>query len=120
MSFFTCSATGYDIGDGSEFIVIGTSTGEVHCVFPKGSAFTKEVGYQLEDSSPITSMKGDPRSKTLAIGTGKGSVFIFTVDSLNSTWSVLHHIQQSVEIPIITIDLVLRGDNLYVVGFGNG
>jgi hypothetical protein len=43
VSFFTCSTIGYDSVDGSEFIAVATSSGEIHTITIKGSQFTKEL-----------------------------------------------------------------------------
>lgn len=65
-------------------------------------------------------MKGDAKSKTLAVATSKGTVYIFKVDSLNSTWQILNQVDTTVEIPVTSIDLLLRGENLYAAGYANG
>ncbi len=73
----------------------------------------------MEDSSAITAMSGDSKSKTLAVGNSNGYVIIFACD-LQDEWKALHMIQPPHEIPVTSLSLLNRGDNLYVAGFANG
>lgn len=80
---FTCATTGYGANDGKEFIALGTSCGEIHVVNINGTSFVKDIGYVIPDETPILSMSGDQKSKTLAVGLSTGSVLIFTCISDN-------------------------------------
>jgi hypothetical protein len=65
-------------------------------------------------------MKGDPRTKQLAVATCNGNVIIFSCDTLTSTWKPIHTVEQGNKVPAVSIDLLLRGENLFVVGYANG
>jgi len=46
VNFFTSAATGYQHKDGSEFIAVGTSSGEIYYAeISGGGSFVKELGY---------------------------------------------------------------------------
>jgi hypothetical protein len=65
-------------------------------------------------------MKADPKTKRLAVTTGSGNIIICTCDTLSSTIKHVTEITSTQEIPAVSIDLLLRGENLFVVGFANG
>ena len=45
VNFFSASATGYDKVDGTEFIAVATSTGEIYQVLLNGANFQKDLGF---------------------------------------------------------------------------
>ena len=118
-NFFSCVAVGYDKSDGKDFIAVATSLGEIYSVFTNGASFVKDFGFQIPDETPITAMSGDARSKTLAVGTATGSVLVFECEN-QGEWRILHTIESTQEIPVTSMGTLMRGDNIYVVGFANG
>ena len=119
VNFFTSASSGYDKGTGEEFIAVGTSSGEIYHIMLSGANFIKELGFQMIDNSAVTAMACDRKSQTLAVGNSNGYVLIFECDSQNE-WKAVHNIKPKDEIPVTSIDLLNRGENLYVVGFANG
>jgi WD40 repeat protein len=119
LNFFTIAGVGFDKIDGAEFIAVGTTSGEIYAVQVNGTNFTKDLGFQMSDESAITAISGDSKSKTLAVGNCNGYVIIFECD-LQGDWKPLHSLVPSNEIPCTALQILNRGDNLYVAGFLNG
>jgi WD40 repeat protein len=71
------------------------------------------------DNSAITGMACDRKSQTLAVGNSNGYVIIFECDN-QSEWKPIHNIKPKEEIPVTSLDVLNRSENLYIVGFANG
>ena len=71
------------------------------------------------DNSAVTAMACDRKSQTLAVGNSNGYVIIFECDS-QSDWKPIHNIKPKDEIPVTSIEVLNKSENLYVVGFANG
>lgn len=102
VNFFTSATVGFDKTSGEEFIAVGTCTGEIYQVQLSGASFVKEIGFQMSDSSAVTALSGDQRSRHLAAGNSNGYVIIFETDNENE-WKPSFNVGTADEIPVTAL-----------------
>ena len=115
---FTCSARAVSDND-TEYIAIGSNKGEIF--FMKDKNKTQSV-FTMTDKNPITHMAFDERTKTLAVGNSNGFIVLFKAEEEGGKVKLnpIKHISPPAEIPLTSLDTLLRGENLLVASFTNG
>lgn len=115
---FTCSSRVVS-DNGTEYIAIGSNKGEIFFMKDKGK--TQSV-YKMDNSTPITHMTFDERSKTLAVGSSNGNILLFTAEEGDKTINLntVSTIPSDDVIPITSLAVLFRGENLLVACGSSG
>lgn len=87
----------------------------------KGKGKTQSV-FTMEDGNPITHMKFDERSKVLAVGNSNGYVVLFKAEEEDKVVKLtpICDISPPNEIPLTSLGVLFRGENLLVACYSNG
>ncbi len=87
-----------------------------------GATFSKDQAFTMGLTDAIMSMATDPKSKTLAVATGSGSVY-FMAPKDEGEWNAVNDMGKShfeKQAIALSVDVLQRGQSIFVVGFSNG
>ena len=102
---------------------MSTNEGRVFAVEFKsgGVSFNKEIGFKLGISDAILDVAYDPKTKYLGLATGTGHI-VFLAANQDEEWKTVNDqdIIRATQIPALSIGLLQRGQNVFVVAYANG
>lgn len=111
---YTCSTQVHK--EEETYIAVGSNKGEIFLVNKK---YESTSAFTMKDSSPITSMASDSNTRTLAVGNANGYIILFKTED-GKTLEPTAKITPDQEIPVTSLGVLFRGDNLLVSGHANG
>lgn len=116
--WFTCASLAYCADSSEERIAVGTSRGNIYTVSVSGGAFEQVIGFQNKGAeNAITCMSSDPVSKTLCAVTGNGATLMLKIRKTKD-WECV--VDLGFDWPALTVDVLLRTQNLFVIGYASG